>query len=168
DTILTPGGARNNVVLPYGMQLGSGTYDFLPGITYNGQRKKIHWGAQYQGTIRTGSHKGYSLGQIHETTSWLTYQWVPSTCTSVRLSYKNEGKIDGIDGRISLPVQTADPDKYGGKTVNLQLGMNIAGQTGFVRGQRLALEASIPIYQDLNGPQMETDFAITVGWQYAW
>ena len=168
DTILTPGGARNNVVLPYSMQLGSGTYDFLPGITYNGQRKKIHWGAQYLGTLRIGSHKGYSLGQIHEMTSWLTYQWTPPICTSVRLSYKNEGKIDGIDGRISLPVQTADPDKYGGKTASLQFGMNLAGQTGLVRGHRLALEADIPIYQDLNGPQMERDFTVTLGWQYAW
>ena len=46
--------------------------------------------------------------------------------------------------------------------------MNLAGQTGLVRGHRLALEADIPIYQDLNGPQMETDFTVTLGWQYAW
>ena len=31
-----------------------------------------------------------------------------------------------------------------------------------------SIEADIPIYQDLNGPQMETDFTVTLGWQYAW
>ena len=41
DTILTPTGARNNVVLPYGMQLGSGTLDMLPGITYSGKKDKL-------------------------------------------------------------------------------------------------------------------------------
>ena len=46
--------------------------------------------------------------------------------------------------------------------------MNLAGQTGFLRGHKLALEAGIPIHQDLNGPQMETDYTITVGWQFAW
>jgi len=168
DTILTPGGASNNVVLPYGMQLGSGTFDILPGVTYNGKIDKLSWGAQYTGTFRTGNHKGYSLGDIHQITSWLSYQPQPSISVSTRLAYKNEDKIDGIDERISLPVQTADPDKYGGDTINLYFGLNLVGQTGVLRGHRLSLEAGIPVHQDLNGPQMETDYAITAGWQFAW
>ncbi len=168
DTILTPAGARNNVILPYGMQLGSGTFDLLPGITYQETIDKLSWGAQYTGTFRIGKHKGYSLGDIHEVMSWLSYQPQSWISLSSRLAYKNEGKIDGIDERISLPVQTADPDKYGGDTINLYLGMNLAGQTGVLRGHRLAFEAGFPIRQDLNGPQMETDYTITVGWQFAW
>ncbi len=168
DTILAPGGARNNVVLPYSMQLGSGTFDLLPGITYSGKIDKISWGGQYIGTFRIGDHKGYSLGDIHEATSWLSYQPQPSISVSTRLAYKNEGKIDGIDGRISLPVQTADPDKYGGDTINLYFGLNLAGQKGVLRGHRFTLEVGIPIHQDLNGPQMETDYIITAGWQFAW
>ena len=168
DTILTPGGTRNNVVLPYAMQLGSGTFDILPGATYSGKKDKLSWGAQYLGTFRIGDHKGYSLGDIHEITSWLSYQPQPSVSLSTRVAYKNEDKIDGVDGRISLPVQTADPDKYGGDTINLYFGLNLAGQTGLLRDHRLALEAGIPIHQDLNGPQMESDYVVTIGWQYAW
>ena len=41
------------------------------------------------------------------------------------------------------------------------------GRLDWVRGHRLAIEGGIPIVQDLNGPQMETDFMISVGWQYA-
>ena len=72
-----------------------------------------------------------------------------------------------MDPDIAGPVQTADPDNYGGDVVNLNLGVNLVGQTGGLAGHRLAVEASLPIHRDLNGPQMETDWSITAGWQYA-
>ena len=39
----------NNVRLPYPMQNGSGTYDFLPGLTYIGKQEVWSWGAQASG-----------------------------------------------------------------------------------------------------------------------
>ena len=30
---------------------------------------------------------------------------------------------------------------------------------------RLAFEGGAPVYQDLNGPQLETDWIMTFGWQ---
>lgn len=51
-TILAPNGTRPTVRLPYAMQLGSGTYDLLPGITYNGGQGLAKWGAQLAGVIR--------------------------------------------------------------------------------------------------------------------
>jgi hypothetical protein len=167
DDILTPMGMTPTVTLPYAMQLGSGTYDFLPGITYSATMNQLNWGAQYMGTIRTGDNNGYSWGDKHEVTSWLSYQWQPWISTSARLAYKHEGQIDGIDSRIAGPVQTADPDNYGGETVMLNFGVNLAGQTGRLRGHRVAFEAGFPIHQDLNGPQMETDLVLTTGWQFA-
>ena len=65
------------------------------------------------------------------------------------------------------PVQTADPDNYGGRTTDFILGANWAGQNGFWRKKRLAIEAAIPIQRNLNGPQMETDLTITGGLQIA-
>ena len=167
DDILTPAGGTPTVTLPYAMQLGSGTYDLLPGITYSATQDQFNWGAQYMGTFRIGDSDGYSWGDKHEVTSWLSYQWQHWLSTSVRLAYKHEGQIDGIDSRIALPVQTADPDNYGGDTVILNFGVNVAGQKGRLRGHRLAFEAGFPIHQDLNGPQMETDLVLTGGWQYA-
>ena len=150
------------------MQLGSGTFDLLPGVTYTGKLDKVSWGVQYMGIFRINDHKGYSLGDIREVTSWLSYQLQPAISVSARAAYKHEDRIDGIDERISLPVQTADPDKYGGDTVNLYFGLNLAGQTGILQGHRVALEAAIPIHQNLNGPQMESDYVVTIGWQYVW
>lgn len=164
---LLPNNTIRNIRLPYPMQLSSGTVDLLPGLTYTGKLNQFSWGAQYMGTFRTGSDEGYSLGDKQEMTGWLSYQWRPWISTSSRLSYSHEGQIDGIDPNIVGPVQTADPDKYGGDIVNLMFGVNVAGQTGRLRGHRLAAEVGIPLHRDLNGPQLETDVIITAGWQFA-
>ena len=165
--ILTPPGTRPTVRVPYAMQLGSGTYDLMPGITWNGRAEKWYWGGQYLGTFRLGSDNGYSLGDKHTLSAWLNYQWQPFISTALRLQYDALGRIDGMDPDIAGPVQTADPDNYGGDVVNLNLGVNLVGQTGGLAGHRLAVEASLPLHRDLNGPQMETDWSITAGWQYA-
>ncbi|PZN82630.1 MAG: hypothetical protein DM484_06120, partial [Candidatus Methylumidiphilus alinenensis] len=50
----------------YGMQLGSGTWDFKPSITYTGQMDEWSWGAQISGTHRLQEQNvnGYALGDI--------------------------------------------------------------------------------------------------------
>lgn|GEM_PF-6414264 len=36
------------------------------------------------------------------------------------------------------------------------------------KGHRLALDLRLPLYRDLNGYQLETDYKFTIGWQKAW
>lgn len=166
-TILAPNGTRPTVRLPYAMQLGSGTYDLLPGITYNGGQGLTKWGAQLSGVIRTGKNNGYRLGDQAAITTWASYQPEPWISLSGRVEARTTGDISGRDPLIAGPVQTADPDNYGGDTVTLYGGFNLMGQRGALRGHRLAFELGVPIYQKLNGPQMETDWIATLGWQLA-
>lgn len=170
DDVLTPMNTRPTLRLPYAMQLGSGTFDLLPGVTYTGRQGDFSWGAQYRATIRLEDEndEGYRLGNIHEATAWLAYQWEPWISTSVRLAGRTQGKIKGLDPQIVAPVQTADPDNYGGERVSIFAGVNLVGQEGDLRGHRLAFEIGMPIHEDLNGPQMETDWTFTIGWQKAW
>lgn len=77
------------------------------------------------------------------------------------------GKIDGRDPVIMAPVQTADPDNAGGESVEALFGVNFAVQSGWLKGHRVAIEYGIPLYRDLNGPQLETDSVLTIGWQKA-
>ena len=52
-----------NVILPYPMQLGSGTFDLQPGVTYLGNEDRWAWGAHASGWIRPyRNSKGYRLG----------------------------------------------------------------------------------------------------------
>jgi len=169
DDVLAPTGARPTLRLPYAMQLGTGTFDLLPGLTYSGRVGAVSWGAQYRAEIRLESEndEGYAFGDKHAVTAWAAYQWAPWISTSLRLDAMTQDSIDGIDPNIVAPVQTADPDNYGGERVDAFLGVNLVGQTGLWRGHRLAFEVGTPIAQDLNGPQMETDWMATVGWQKA-
>ena len=138
DRILTPLGTTPVVRLPYAMQLGSGTFDLLPGLTYTGHHRRAGWGGQYAGTLRTGDNHGYSWGDRHEITAWLSYQPVAAISASVRVQYQTMQRIDGIDNAIVARVQTADPDNYGGDSVNILFGLNVAGQHAWMRGKRLA------------------------------
>lgn len=164
--VLTPTGARPVQRLPYAMQIGSGTWDLLPGAVLTNRWGNVSFGVQYRGTLRTGTNdEHYSLGDVHAATGWLQYQWQPGFSTSVRLAGQTQDAIDGIDPLIVAPVQTADPTNYGGDRVDLLFGVNLVGQRGEICGHRLALEAGAPVHQDLNGPQMKTDWMFTIGWQ---
>ena len=168
DDVLTPMGANPRLRLPYPMQLGSGTFDLLPGITYTGKAGAVGWGAQYSGTIRLGENdEDYTLGDEHRLTGWMSYLFSPWISVSGRLAAKTMKTIDGQDPRIVAPVQTADPNNQGGDRIDFLVGVNLVGQTGLLRGQRIAAEFGVPVHQNLNGPQLETDWLFTLGYQYA-
>ncbi len=166
--VLAPTGARPTLRLPYAMQLGSGTYDFMPGLTYTSEQASWGWGVQWHSTLRLGTNaEDYSLGDRHEITGWVAYQFQPWISLSGRLAARSEGKIDGIDRLIAGAVQTADPDNYGGERVEGLIGVNFVGQSGILKGQRVAVEFGVPVYEDLNGPQLKNDYRLMVGWQKA-
>ena len=165
DTVLAPTGAMPTLRLPYAMQLGSGTFDLMPGITYTGQKDQLGWGAQYVATLRAGRNSAdYSLGNKHQFTTWGSYAIDPAVSVSARVTAESEGAIDGIDSQIVAPVTTADPDNYGGDRVSASLGLNTVVPNGVLQGHRFSVEGTIPFYQDLNGPQLERDYSLTAGW----
>lgn len=166
DDILTPMGGNPTVRLPYPMQLSSGTWDLEPGITYRGQNAILGWGAQVKGTIRLGTNdEGYSLGNRVMATAWLAKSLTDAVAISGRIEGESLGRTDGIDPMIMGPVQTANPDFSGGERVTALAGVNFAATGGALRGWRLGIEGGVPLVQDLNGPQMPTDWTLTVGVQ---
>ena len=167
DDVLAPTGATPTLRLPYAMQLGSGTYDAMPGITYNGFQNKWSWGAQYMANIRLEDEndQGYSLGDKHMLTAWGGYQLADWLAGSLRLSAETLGDIEGSDPLIIAPVTTADPENYGGEFVSASLGFNITPPK--LQGANIAAEFTAPLYQDLNGPQMRRDYGFTLGLQYS-
>lgn len=168
DAILTPMNMRPTVRLPYAMQLGSGTYDLLPGVTYSGSEDKFGWGAQYNAVVHLGENsQDYTLGDKHQMSVWSSYQIVPVVSVSARVTAEHEAKIDGQDSQIALPVQSAAPDNYGGKRVSGSLGINAVIPNGMLKGHRFSAEITLPVYQNLNGPQMKRESAIMLGWSKA-
>ena len=167
-TVLTPMGMRNKTILPYGMQLGSGTYDVLSGVSYTGKSgHSLDWGAKYQAVMRIGENdENYTLGDKHDVSAWGGVSFVPWIRISLSLSYQYQGDVDGIDSRIMLPVQTADPDNYGGNTLIAHWRAALLGQKGILGGHVIEFGYSKQLDQNVNGIQMEMDDMISVGYRY--
>ena len=169
-------GGRQRQQLPAPMQLGSGTFDLLPSLTYVQQFTDWSWGAQGSGVIRLESKNGnnYRLGNKLELLCWAGYnlaEWIGLT-GGLSYGYAGELKGDqkdvgtaGPEGRRS--VTTAFGDNYGGECIDLILGINLLKPTGCLEGHRLSFDLRLPLWRDLNGYQLESDYALTFGWQKA-
>ncbi|GJL63977.1 MAG: hypothetical protein NPIRA04_26310 [Nitrospirales bacterium] len=157
--------------LPYPMQLGSGTVDILPGLTYGGAKGNTSWGLQALGTYRIARNKaGYSKGDEYEVGAYGAYAWTNWLSNSIRFKWRHWFDYDGQDTRITRPaaqqlVFTADPDLRGGQQLDIMGGVNVLLPEFLGLEHRLGVEGGVPIYQNLDGPQLETDWAVTVGWQ---
>lgn len=156
--------------LPYGMQLGSGTWDFKPGITYLGQAGNLSWGAQVGGTIRLESENdsGFAYGDGVNFTPWLAYRLTDNLSVSGRVNYIWEDDLKGhYNGPHDHVAPTQFQENYGGHTLEGGVGLNWYFNKGFLKGHRLATEVLVPMYQDLNGVGMNRDYSVVVGWQVA-
>jgi hypothetical protein len=153
-----------NVKAGYPMQLGSGTYDLIPGITYADAADNLGWGFQASYRLRLGDNDNdYSLGDIAEVFGWAKYVISPSFLVSGKLTYTDWSRIDGQDPELNPAMApTTDPNATGGQRLDASFGVN-----GFFgNGHSVGLEVAVPAYQDLNGPQMETDWIVSFTYQY--
>jgi hypothetical protein len=158
----------DKVILPYSMQVGSGTYDLRPGVTYNNHQPTYSWGAQTIATLHLAENDNdYSLGDRIMMTAWYARPFAKSFSWSVRGAYEYWDDIDGESSKLSPMmknmVPTADPDLRGGQRVDIAAGVNLIIPGSATN--RLAVEFIRSVYQDLNGPQLETDYSVVLGWQ---
>jgi hypothetical protein len=163
----TPAG--DDVILPYPMQIGSGTLDLRPGITYLGQTDHWSWGAQANTVLRLGENdRGYTVGNRYQLTGWAARKLSDQFSVSLRLDGETWEDYDGEDSALNPNViPTADPGLRGGTRLDLGIGTNLYFPNSFIPGGRLAAEFELPLYQSLDGPQLETDWQFTVGIQSA-
>ncbi len=168
DKLPNSGGTTRR--LPYPMQLGSGTYDFLRGLTYTSHSNAYSWGAQARGEIRMNeNHAGYRQGNEYALTGWGGVELADWISTTLRLEWQQSVNYRGRDESLSINpavVPTSDPGRRAGMRLDVLLGVNLIAPSGPLGGFRFAIEAGVPTYQNLDGPQLETDWIITTGVQY--
>ena len=155
---------NSNVKAGYPMQLGSGTYDLIPGITYSNHSDRFGWGFQASYTWRLDENDNdYTLGDVAEVFGWTKYVLSPNVLISGKANYRDWGRIDGQDPEIPPAMSPVnDPAATGGRRLDLSLGLN-----GFFGdGHSVGIEFGVPVYQDLNGPQMETDWIVSLAYQF--
>lgn len=168
---------QGDLFIHYGMQLGSGTWDFKPAITYTGELDRWSWGAQASGTKRLESKNssGFAFGDIFQATAWSGYNLTNWLVASIRGVYTVQGTIkgefngphfgDGAEGRAW--GGSADyTGNYGGRFWDVGFGLSTMIPGGDLRGNRLSFEWLQPVHTDVNGFQVERDAALSATWSY--
>lgn len=157
------------VKLEYPMQLGTGTCDALPGLTYLGESGRWAWGVQTIETIRFGwNSSGYRLGNQYEASAWLAYGMTDWLAPYVRVEGRVWENISGRDSAYGKVPRSAEssPKLQSGERVIALIGLNLYVGKGFLKGNRLTIEAGLPVYEYLRGPQLGLGWTINVGWTY--
>ena len=156
---------EHDMFAPYAMQLGSGTYDFTPSITYLGAYYNLRYGAQASYKYRMEGDE-YTLGNVAKTKIWIRKP-VSMVTLSAELDVMKWGGIDGMDSRmpginttIAIPgtggadnfilTPTVEEKNTGGTQADITIGASVP-----VSMVSLGLDITIPVYQDLNGLQMK-------------
>lgn len=154
----------------YGMQLGSGTWDFKPSLTYSGQIDDWSWGAQVNGTVRMENRNpsGFAFGDILQSTAWGGYsvnEWLTAT---VRGVYTVQGTIkNAFDGTHPTDAPVDHAANYGGRYWDIGFGLNASIPRGNLAGNQFGFEWLQPVSDDVNGYQLERSGALAASWQIA-
>lgn len=160
----------DDMKLAYPMQLGSGTVDFSLGGTYKGSIGKLGWGVQPMGTIRTGENsEGYRFGNQYDLNVWFTFDVQNWIGLSGRLSGTSLDKITGSDDELNaMMAPPASAANTGWKKLRSYLGVNFSfGDSPVFRDFKLGVEYGVPVYQDVEGVQMNEKSTLTAGIRYS-
>ncbi len=150
----------------YMMQMGSGTFDCLPGISYIYQQTKYSLGAEATALIHPYFNRlGYKLGNEYSVNAWTTYEWLKNTTVTLRLNYTASGKIQGYDPDISAITEpAADPQNYGGSFLKGYLGLAYYFTEGSLKNTKISTEFGLPVYQYFNGIQTASVYNAMISW----
>jgi len=154
-------------ILPYTMQLGSGTYDLKPSFTYRDNQNQWSWGVQASYTFRTAKNsQKYSLGNRLEGQSWIKFSPIKGSSVTTRLTYSDWQSISGSSKDITMMQRNMSPTfdalNSGGKRLDASVGISHM----FAGGHMLGVAYGIPVYQNLDGLQMRAKQMVSLSWQY--
>lgn len=156
-------------LIHFGMQLGSGTWDFTPSLTYAGEKNRWSWGTQFSGVKRMEdkNKSGYRLGDVFQATTWGGYDLTQWLTASVRGAYTLQGAIQRDFDRFNAHIGPMDfPANYGGQFWDIGLGLNARIPGGRFAGNRFGFEWLEPVKSDFNGFQLDRKGALSATWSY--
>ncbi len=158
---------RGSMRYAFDSQIGNGTVDLEWGWTYRGFKDQLSWGGQVFGRHPVGRNGlDYRVGSRFEASFWGAVEIVDGVSGSLRTSWAKQNNI-----RVRRMVPNADiqhpsdnPKARGGTRFSISPGL--AFEIPQLGNQRISIEFDLPIYQDLDGPQLEQDWSVTTGWQW--
>jgi hypothetical protein len=151
-------------LMHYDMQTGSGTWDLLPTLTWTLTRGAWQHGAQISAIKRLGhrNNSGYRLGDELQLSGWTAHALSEHLSASLRAVWLRRGAIDGSFNAYNAAAGPMDfAANHGGRFVDLGIGINVD-----IAGSQLAVEWLAPVYEDVNGFQLERRGTLSASWHY--
>ena len=160
---------ENRQILPYPMQLGSGSFELRPGVTLAGYLGSWSYGSQLRGRFPLNTNaRNYQYGNAYTATVWGARRLSEWLSLGARLRFAQWDTLTGSDADLN-PMMSPNhrSDWRGGRHLTLAISGNLLVPTGALAGHRLAIEFQRPMYQDFTGTQLKTPWQLMFGWQYA-
>ncbi len=168
--------SRRAELLPYGMQLGSGTFDPSFGFLYQGSNSPYWWGVNALYTARLyDNDQGYHLGDDFRLDAYGMTQIRSDLLVEYQINGEYRQGIDGaadqalsgrsghaIAGDPSSPFMTPlwDPNNYGGRKIRATVGLQWQPKPF----QIVDLAVTVPLEQQLSGIQLEEAYTVMLTW----
>ncbi|MFQ5464446.1 MAG: transporter [Thermodesulfobacteriota bacterium] len=172
--------ARKGEQLPYGMQLGSGTFDPTLGLLYQGSSSPLWWGVNLMYTGRWYENpRDYRLGDEYRYDLYGMYQFRHDALVQLQINGKYQGGVKGemdefrtgasgrvVQGDAASGFMTPlwDPANYGGHKIAATIGLQWQPLPLHI----LDVNFGVPFHQRLNGPQLEEDYRVMLTWYLEW
>lgn len=150
---------------PYPMRHGSGTVNIRPSVTY---KRFFHFGSfgtQFQTDLPLGKNwDDYSVSNEFRLNAWYSHLLSERFAMSFRVENLWKTNFDGADPDLNPAlISTNRPDMRGGYWLNFGYGaMLLLGD-----GHLFNFEVVHPVYQDLDGIQLEQDWTLWASWSKA-
>ncbi len=161
DNLMYPG-----LRLPYMMQMGSGSLDFMPAVTYLLKKNKAAFSMQASSVIRPFNNSlNYHLGNEIAFNCWGAYKFLPWISASLRMEGNYSGSISGRDEQQRAVMEpAADAVNYGGENICSYAGVNFYLNRTFLNNSKFTIEYGMPVYQNVNGIQLAAVHTLYAGW----
>ncbi len=165
----TPMSMGEDIQLPYPMQLGTGSWGTKLGLTYQWHGTTSSFGAQLNSHINLNDNdQDFRFGNHYQATTWVAAKANDWLSASFRLNGQLVDEIKGKSDMVNpMMVSTADTTNSGGLYIHYGFGVNLLQPKGTLKGLRFGAEILLPLYQDVNGFQLDQSYTANLGVQYA-
>tara|TARA_R110002126_G_scaffold128103_1_gene270512 strand:+ start:7495 stop:8685 length:1191 start_codon:yes stop_codon:yes gene_type:complete len=161
-------GAVANALLPYAMQLGGGTFDILPSAGWVRLQDGWSMGARAWGRFPIGKNSDdWAISREFDADFWASRELSQELTGMLRLNAQWWGDIQGNAAGLNLTNSPLEDSGFqGGSRLNLIGGIiwDLDARTA-PAANRLELEIGVPIDQRLDGPALQREWSLLLGWK---
>ncbi|MEZ6005736.1 MAG: transporter [Planctomycetota bacterium] len=148
--------------LPYDLQPGHGTWRLRP--SFHLARWGADWSAgagfEYQ-TSLDESDQGWKPGNALLAQAWYTRRFDESRSVVFAVDYEGQDEVSGQDTALDTSLDPMQlPQNTGGQRFGASIGLHMEVE----RRNFLAIEVGVPVWQEVEGVQLEEDYRLRLGW----